>query len=335
MSALSVAHGAATTIFSNLFVKLPVPRGNPELPNQVMIVTGSNTGLGLETSRHLLRLGLGKLIMAVRNLSKGHDAKQDLLKSTGRDDASIEVWPLDMDSYESVKAFARRAAQLPRLDGVLANAGIMTRKFSLSEGHEKTLTVNVISTFLLCLLLLPKLRQSAQQTGRPARFVIPNSALHYMAPLAELAPEGPIIPRLDDPAKADMAGRYPLSKLLVLYAVRELAERCKDKDKGRLIIINTPNPSYCVSNLARETSGLGARAAEKLLARTTEEGSRTLYHALCDAGEESNGQYLTNCHVQTPSRHAFRQCAQPLQGRFFDELLATLEKIQPGISSNI
>ena len=312
MSVLSALHGATSTVFSNLFVRLPIPEATPDLSQQTIIVTGANTGLGLETSRHLLRLGVGQLIMGVRSPAKGESAKLDLLASTGRDPSTIQVWPLDMSSYDSVKAFGHRAAsQLPRLDGVLANAGIMTRHFALSpdtNGHESTLTVNVISTFLLCLLLLPAMRASHRQTGRPARFVIPNSALHYLAPLGELADDGSssssIIARLDDPARADMAGRYPLSKLLVLYAVRELADRCRaaaaaEGGVGSGVIFNTPNPSYCVSGLARESDGgVGVKVAERLLARTTEEGARTLYHGLVVAGEESDGQYLTNCHVQ-------------------------------------
>jgi len=296
MSALSALHGAGSTIFSNLFISLPVPRGNPELSKQTIIVTGSNVGLGFETSRHLLRLGVGKLIMAVRNPSKGDTAKKELLASTGRDEASTEVWPLDMDSYDSVKVFASRAAQLPRLDGVLANAGLMTNHFSFSEGNEKTLNVNVISTFLLCLLLIPKMRESGKQTGSPCRFVIPNSALHYLAPLGELDPEKDIFARLNDPKTANMEGRYPVSKLLVIYAVRELADRSKISGKGSFII-NTPNPSYCKSSLTREIDGFAARMGEKMLARYTEVGSRVLYHSLF-AGEESDGQYLTNCHVQ-------------------------------------
>ncbi len=316
MSVLSALHGATSTVFSNLFVRLPIPSATPDLSQQTIIVTGANTGLGLETSRHLLRLGVGKLIMAVRSPSKGSAAKHDLLTTTGCDPSTIEVWPLDMASYHSVKAFAARASsELSRLDGVLANAGILTRQFALSPetGHESTLTVNVISTFLLCLLLLSKLRDTHAQTGRAPRFVIPNSALHYLAPMGELtaAEDGSIIARLDDPAKADMAGRYPVSKLLVLYAVRELAGRCRAAAAaaaaaaegggvvGAKVIINTPNPSYCVSGLMREDGGVGVKVAERLLARTTEEGARTLYHGLVVAGEESDGQYLTNCHVQT------------------------------------
>jgi NAD(P)-dependent dehydrogenase (short-subunit alcohol dehydrogenase family) len=280
-------------------VKLPVPAPNSELSNQTFIVTGANAGLGFESSVHLSRLGVGKLIMAVRTPAKGDDARKKILSSTGRPESSIEVWPIDMDSYESIKTFAARVSELPRLDGVLANAGIMTEQFDLSEHNEKTLNVNVISTFLLYLLLLPKMRESGRQTGHLCRFVIPNSALHYMAPTAELQPDKrSIIDRLNDPKTANMAGRYPLSKLLVLYAVRELAERSSPSGKAACII-NTPNPSFCKSNLAQESQGtMGFRVAEKLLARSTEEGSRVLVHGLL-AGRETNGQYLSNCRVET------------------------------------
>ncbi|KAK1761706.1 hypothetical protein QBC33DRAFT_502373 [Phialemonium atrogriseum] len=334
-SALSALHGAGSTVLSNLFISLPTPKANSELSEQIIIVTGSNTGLGLEASRHLLRLGVGKLIMAVRNANKGDAARQQLLTSTGRNESSIEVWPLDMDSYASVQAFASRASsQLPRLDGVLANAGIMTSKFSVSEGNEKTLTVNVISTVLLCLLLAPKMRESGRETGNLCRFVIPNSALHYMAPLKELELERDIIAGLNIPERANMAGRYPLSKLLVLYGVRELAQRSEAAGRKESFIINTPNPSYCKSDLGREMVTFGARAAEKILARSTEEGSRTLVHAVF-AGKESNGQYLTNCHVQRPASHVTGQWGQQVQKKFFDELVANLEQIHPGVSANI
>ena len=299
MPVLSALKGVSSVLYSKALITLPISTGNPELPNHTIIVTGANSGLGFEACMHLSRLGVGKLIMAVRTLAKGEDARRKVLDTTGRPGSSIEVWPIDMDSYDSVKAFATRASKLPRLDGVLANAGIMTTKFELSGPNEKTLNVNVICTFLLYLLLLPKMRESGQLTGHVCRFVIPNSALHYAAPLAELEPDSQnIIERLNDPKAADMAGRYPLSKLLVLYAVRELAQRSAASGKGSCII-NTPNPSFCKSNLANESQGsVGYRAMEKILARTSEEGSRVLVHGLL-AGEETNGQYLANCLVET------------------------------------
>jgi NAD(P)-dependent dehydrogenase (short-subunit alcohol dehydrogenase family) len=236
--------------------------------------------------------------MGVRNLEKGENAKRSLLASTKREEACIEVWPLDMDSYDSVKQFASRAANLHRLDVLLANAGIFTTRFSIVEGNERTITTNVVSTFLLSLLLLPKLRQSAEQFGTVPRLVIPNSALHYISPIKELdVKEGEIFATLNDLKKADMTGRYPLSKLLVIYAVRELASRTKASKKP-LIVINTPNPSYCKSQLVRENDSFGARMGDRMLARSTEMGSRALVNGVL-SNAESNGQYLSNCHVQT------------------------------------
>ncbi|KAJ9256494.1 hypothetical protein DTO207G8_2497 [Paecilomyces variotii] len=333
MSLASTAHGAFSTVFSNLFISLPYP--NTSFENQTIIVTGSNTGLGFEASRHLVR----KLIMAVRNLEKGEKAKRAILTSTNRPDDCIEVWNLDMDSYESVKKFsARISTSLDRLDGVLANAGIMTTEFSTSEDNERTITVNVVATFLLILLLLPKLHESAEKYKINPRIVIVNSALHYVASTKELDPNnnnnnnGEIFSRLNDPQTADMSGRYAVSKLLVLYAVRELAERLRARKP--LVVINTPNPSFCKSGLMGNDVSFGERTAEKLLARSTEMGSRALVHGL-SSGVESHGEYLTNCHVQQPSYLVTDAKGVRIQKKFWKEVVQKLEKVAPGIELNI
>jgi hypothetical protein len=90
-----------------------------------------------------------------------------------------------------------------------------------------------------------------------------------------------------------MSTRYNLSKLLVIYVVREVVARMKSGKAS--VIVNTPNPSYCKSGLLRDST---VPAPPDFLARSTEMGSRALVHGLL-AGPESNGQYLTNCHVQT------------------------------------
>lgn len=103
--------------------------------------------------------------------------------------------------------------------------------------------------------------------------------------------------RLSDSEKADMADRYNLSKLLVLYATRELAKRADAEHGEASIIINTPNPSFCVSDLIREQGdGIGIKIANKVMARSTEEGSRALVHGIW-GGKETHGEYLSNCKV--------------------------------------
>lgn len=120
-------------LYSQLFVKLPQP--TKDFSGQTIIITGSNTGLGLEAARHISRLGAGLVILAVRNQAKGEAAKKSILASTGHADTSIAVWDLDMQSYPSIQAFCAKASQLPRLDAVLENAGIMTKHFNMASGY--------------------------------------------------------------------------------------------------------------------------------------------------------------------------------------------------------
>ncbi|KAI9874677.1 MAG: hypothetical protein M1830_009419 [Pleopsidium flavum] len=123
-----------------------------QFTGQTIIVTGANCGLGLEAARHFIRLHAEKVILAVRNLEKGEAAKQSIETSEKRVDV-VEVWQLDLASYESVKQFASRAEGLNRLDVVVENAGIVTKKLSMMEDNESSITTNVISTFLLALLI--------------------------------------------------------------------------------------------------------------------------------------------------------------------------------------
>jgi retinol dehydrogenase-12 len=170
-------------LYSQLFVKLPKP--TKDFSGQTIIVTGSNTGLGLEAARHLSHLNAALIILAVRNQAKGEAAKQSILESTGRSRASIEVWDLDMQSYDSIAKFCAKANELPRLDAVLENAGIMTKYFSLVAGYESTITTNVIGTFLLAFGLLPKLKQSAKEYKIQPRLSIVASDLHFVAKFPE------------------------------------------------------------------------------------------------------------------------------------------------------
>jgi retinol dehydrogenase-12 len=86
-----------------------------------------------------------------------------------------------------VKSFCKRAESLDRIDILVANAGIATPKFELVEGFESTITVNVISTFLMIMLLIPKMKESRERIGTKARIVVVTSDAHHMfvVPLQE------------------------------------------------------------------------------------------------------------------------------------------------------
>lgn len=78
-----------------------------------------------------------KVILACRSLDKGEAAKKDIEGTTKRSGV-IDVWQLDLGSYASVRKFAERAKELPRLDSIVENAGISTRNYTSVEGNEST-----------------------------------------------------------------------------------------------------------------------------------------------------------------------------------------------------
>ena len=148
-------------------------------------MTGANCGLGLEAARHFVRLNASKVILGCRSIQKGGFAITDIEKTTGRHGV-VEVWQVDLTSFASVREFCAQARALERLDIVIENAGIATGKFEKFEGFESTITVNVISTFLMALMLLPKLRESATKFNIIPRLTIVSSDAHQM--FVKLAP---------------------------------------------------------------------------------------------------------------------------------------------------
>lgn len=193
-------------IYTQLFVTPPYL--TQPFTSQTVIVTGSNVGLGLEAARHFTRLGASKVILAVRSTSKGETAKADIEASTSRTGV-VEVWPLDLSSYESVKEFAKRAEGLERLDALVENAGVIPSgsNFDLAEDNETTITTNVVSTFLLALLLMPTLRRTARKFNTQPRLVIVSSEVHAMTTFPERNSEN-IFATLNDKKTAVISDRY-------------------------------------------------------------------------------------------------------------------------------
>ncbi|MCJ1301959.1 hypothetical protein MMC08_004760 [Hypocenomyce scalaris] len=318
----------AEFIYEQLFLSLPYPQTS--FSGQKIIVTGSNVGLGFEAALHFTRLSAAKVVLAVRNLEKGEAAKKAIEESTKRTGV-VEVWQLDLSSYESVKQFVKRAEGLDRLDAIVENAGIATEKYQVFEDNESTITINVVSTFLLALMILPKLRETARKFNVTPRLSIVSSEVHGFTSFPEKS-SADIFKTLNDKETANMPDRYNVSKLLEVFYTRELAARTKANNKQD-VIINFLNPGLCHSELARD-GGWYLYILKLLFARSTECGSRTLVNAV-EAGQESHGQYMSNCTVSTPAPLVRSEEGAKAQKKVWDELSAKLEKIQPGIMQNV
>lgn len=192
-------------LYWQLFVTPQLPK-NVTLHGQTIIVTGANVGLGLEAAKHFARLHASKIILACRDMNKGKAAQQSIHEATNVAKDVLEVWQLDYANYESVKTFADRVNGLSRLDAVVENAGINTRKWNMLEDNESHITVNVVSTLLLARLLLPKLRESAKATGQDGRLVIVGSEVYQWAKFDERYSET-LFDALNSEKQANMGDR--------------------------------------------------------------------------------------------------------------------------------
>ncbi len=133
----------------------------PDLSGRTAVVTGANTGLGLQAARVLAERG-AHVVLACRNTAKaGRAADQIAAASAG---AGTSVVRLDLASQSSVRSAAEEIrARFPRLDLLINNAGVMEVPYQRTEdGFELTLATNHLGPFALTGLLLDRLAAGAR-----------------------------------------------------------------------------------------------------------------------------------------------------------------------------
>lgn len=143
--------------------------------------------------------------------------------------AKIEVWPMEMESYKSIAAFAARCQTLPRIDFAIPSAGLNTpeRRVCEETGHEQLFQVDCVSTPLPSILLLPVLEAKRRDPHKPPRLSIvsPDGALY-----GSVKGLGSIFAEFDDPEQFKFPSQYVNAKL---------AEKV-DPEK---VIVHTLNPA--------------------------------------------------------------------------------------------
>ncbi|KAL4754723.1 hypothetical protein BDW72DRAFT_190013 [Aspergillus terricola var. indicus] len=314
---------------------LPILATTESTAGKTYIVTGANTGLGFEAAKHFVRLGAKRVILAVRSIPSGEAAKRKIDEATATNDVA-EVWALDLSRYASVKTFAKRAiTELERIDAVIENAAVATPEQTRAEGHGLSLTVNVLSTFLLAMLLLPKLKESAEKYGILPHLSIVTSGIGWdMRETWEKIREDPLV-RMDGlPTEQLMVtyAQYPISKLMDTLAVRELAARLP-VEQGK-VVINAVCPGLCKTELVRNCPPTQKQAIveqHELYGRTAEDGSRTLL-AGSVLGKESHGTYTSNCEIREDKvpDWAKDEEAKKWQEHLWGLIVKELETVEPG-----
>lgn len=249
------------------------------MKDKVCLVTGANSGIGLETARALADMG-ARVILACRNEEKGKAARQDIISSTAND--QVDLMLVDLASLESVRKFAAEVNEkYERLDVLVNNAGVMCPKRRVSaDGFELQFAVHHLAVFLLTHLLLDLLKKSA-----PARIVNVASMVHMMGKIdfADLQRE----------KKYGMYSAYGQSKLAEVHFTYDLAEKLE----GTGVTVNCLHPGAVATNLD------GMPGWMRMFLAGPKKGARTsIYLASSPDVEGVTGKYFNNCKVANSSK---------------------------------
>ncbi|WP_207592217.1 oxidoreductase [Halomontanus rarus] len=144
----------------------------PDQRGRTVVVTGANSGIGLEATRELARNG-ASVIMACRSTDRGEAAAREVRADVS--DADLRVEACDLGSLESIRAFAERIDG-DELDVLVNNAGVMAiPRSETDDGFETQFGVNHLGHFALTGLLLECL---GLEDERDSRIVTVSSGMH-------------------------------------------------------------------------------------------------------------------------------------------------------------
>lgn len=215
------------------------------VPSQVgntIVVTGANSGTGMEASRKLAGAG-AHVIMAVRSLEKGERARKEIL--TTYPDANIDVQHLDLADLSSVNEFTDTfKAHHQQLNLLVNNAGVMAppKRLLSAEGFELQFATNFLGPFALTLRLLALLLATPS-----SRVTTMSSSVAAIGTIRfhDLQHTRRYIPYL----------AYAQSKLADLLFSQELAIVASQRNWD--LVSNAAHPGYTQTNLLIAGSSLG------------------------------------------------------------------------------
>ena len=244
---------------------------------RVAVVTGANSGIGLEAARVLAQKG-ATVVFACRSPERGAAALADIRADDPA--GSLELELLDLAGLSSVRSFAERLrARHDRLDLLVNNAGVMVPPPTKTEdGFELQFGVNHLGHFALTGLLLDLLRGTAG-----ARVVTVSSMAHRFGAID-----------FDDlqwerRAYKKMAA-YGQSKLANLLFTYELQRRLAAAREGLLAV--AAHPGWTNTDLQRHAALF--RAGNGLLAMPVWKGTLPTLRAATDP-QVLGGEYFGPC----------------------------------------
>jgi NAD(P)-dependent dehydrogenase (short-subunit alcohol dehydrogenase family) len=281
-----------------------------ELASKTILVTGSSSGIGFETSRVLALRG-ATIIAAARSSDKA----ARVARAIGGEASGIACDLADPASIRAcVNELKRRGV---RLDAVICNAGIMMPLgLELVHGYESQFFVNHIGHFMLVTGLLGALADHA-------RVVIVSSEAHRFAPRGGIDFDN----LRGEKSCAPMRG-YSRSKFANLLFAKELARRLGGTGKTA----NAVHPGFVAATeifrgmaLAQIGRAYWPRIMTALIAKTVPEGAATsCYVAVNPSVQAISGEYFSDCNIARPRADADDPALAARLWRLSEQIAASL-----------
>ncbi|MBN6150258.1 SDR family oxidoreductase [Xanthomonas sp. AmX2] len=247
----------------------------PSQEGRIFLVTGGTSGIGYESAKALAAAGAHVVIAARSAPARGEEALARIRQEMP--DAQVQYQRFDLADLASVRALAEHLnATLPRLDGLINNAGIMEppQRGTSKDGFETQFAINYLGHFALTDALLPLLRKSdSPRVVTLSSIAARLGAIHF----DDLQFE-----RGYDPGDA-----YQQSKLACLMFALELQRRSDAAGWG--IQSSASHPGVSRTNL-QVNNGFVRRSLGRLILQPAARGALpTLYAAT--APDARGGRY--------------------------------------------
>jgi len=262
------------------------------MSGRTVLVTGGSGGIGKATAIGLAAMG-ARIAVVGRNDDRT-EAAADQIRAAGG--GEVDAFVADLSSQSEVRRLADEALQrLGRIDVLVNNVGgYWNTRHVTADGLERTFAVNHLAPFLLTLLLLDRLKQSA-----PARVVTVSSGAHAMGTID--------FDDLQGEASYSGARAYSQSKLANILFTYELARRLR----ATSVTANAVHPGVVRTSFGAEDPGRLQRLLTPVIRpfmKGTARGAATSVHvASAPDLEQVTGHYFANSKLKRSSKRSHNE----------------------------
>lgn len=263
---------------------------NTSMNGKLCVITGTTSGVGYQAALRLAKAGT-KIVMIVRNEEKAKKLCEQLRSLTPYDP---EYLIADLSDLTQVRAAANKIIeQYPKIDVLINNAGVhMTTRQLTADGFEMAWGVNHLSSFLITMTLLGRLKEST-----PSRIIHVNSEGHRFNGL------NPDDLNWDKRSYNGYLG-YGASKTAQLMTVWELDELLK----GTGVTINAMHPGAVKSNIGTNNGKvynfISRYFIQPLLKNPEISGEAIYFLASSPEMNGVSGKFFNLTNEEIPAKHA-------------------------------